>query len=346
VKKLFILFLVLVAALARVSAQTNAPLTLIQTIVMPDVPLGPYTDHLAVDLKGKRLFATPQARKSVYVFDLETGKLIHEISGFGNPHSILYRADLDQIFVADGGAGQVKIYSGGDYRFVNSLQLLADADSIGYDFATQHLYVTNGGEGAKLEYSLLSDIDTTRAEHVADVKVKTKSLEAMALETNGPNIYINVTDKNEIAVIDRQKHTVVASWQITKGKHNIAVALDEKHRRLFVGCRNTETSGVLVVIDTETGEELQALPLGGWVDYIVFDPATQRIYATCGARAEGTGAVYVYRENGPDRYERLGIVPTAPRGKTGLLVPEFQRFFVAVPHYGDTQATILVFKIS
>jgi DNA-binding beta-propeller fold protein YncE len=256
VKRGFVLLLVLVAVVVRLSAQTNAPLTLIQTIVMPDVPTGPYTDHLAVDLKGKRLFATPPARKSVYVFDLETGNLIHDIPGFGNPHSILYRADLDQIFVSNGGAGQIKIFSGADYKLVKSLQLLADTDSIGYDAATRHLYVTNGGDGAKLDYSLLTDIDTTRAEHVADVRVDTKSLEAMALETAGPSIYINLTDKNAIAVVDRQKHQVVASWPITKAKHNIAVALDEKHHRLFVGCRNTETSGVLVVVDTETGKEV------------------------------------------------------------------------------------------
>jgi DNA-binding beta-propeller fold protein YncE len=339
------LLLVLVAA-QRASAQTSEPLTLLQTIVMPDVPVGPYTDHLAVDLKGKRLFATPQARKSVYVFDLETGKLIHELSGLGNPHSILYRADVDEIFVTDGGSAQIKIFGGTDYKLVKSLQLLPDADSIGYDALRQRLYVTNGGEGAKLDYSLLTDIDTRRAEPVADVKINAKSLEAMALESGGPNIYINLTDKNEIAVVDRQKHSLVASWPVTKGKHNIAIALDEKHHRLLVGCRNTETSGVLVVIDTQTGKELQSLPLGGWVDYIAFDPATQRIYATCGAQPDGTGAVYVYHESDPNRYEQLGIVPTAPRGKTGLLIPELQRLFVAIPHYGQTQAKILVFKVN
>lgn len=345
-KKLLLVVSVLLMGTARVSAQTNPPLTLLQTIEMPNVPLGPYTDHLAVDLKGKRLFATPQARKSVYVFDLKSGKLIQEIPGFGNPHSILYRADLNEIFVTDGGAGQVKIFSGADYKLVKSLQLLPDVDSIGYDPVTQRLYVTNGGEGAMLEYSVLSEIDTTGAEHLTDVKIEAKSLEAMALEESGPNIYINLTDKNEIAVVDRHKHALVATWPVTKGKHNIAVALDEEHHRLFVGCRNAETSGALIVIDTQTGKELQALPLAGWVDYIAFDPATQRIYAVCGATSSGTGAAYVYHESAPDHYDQLGIVPTAPRGKTGLLVPGLHRLFVAIPHYGDTQAKILEFQVN
>jgi len=208
------------------------------------------------------------------------------------------------------------------------------------------LYVTNGGEGAQLEYSVLSDIDTTRGEVLGDLKISTASLEAMAMESSSSKLYIDLTDKNQVAVLDRQKRVLLGTWPVTKGKHNIAIALDETHHRLFVGCRDTERTGVIVVFDTQTGKELQALPIGGWVDYIAFDPATQRIYATCGSRPEGTGAVYVYRESEPDRYDLLGIAPTAPRGKTGLLVPELHRFFVPIPHYGDTNAKILVFQVN
>lgn len=51
------------------------------------------------------------------------------------------------------------------------------------------------------------------------------------------------------------------------GKHNIAAGLDEKHGRLFIGCRNSETSGVIVVLDIKTGRELQSVAIGGWVDH-------------------------------------------------------------------------------
>jgi DNA-binding beta-propeller fold protein YncE len=346
VKKLFCALAIFAACGLSMRAQTSTPLKLIQTIEMPDVPVGPYTDHLAVDLKGHRLFVTPQAHKSVYVLDLETGKLIHDIGRMGNPHSVLYRSDLDRIYVTDGGAGQLKVFSGKDYRLIKAVKLLPDADSIGYDAATKYLYVTNGGEGAKLEYSLLSVVDTDKSERVGDVRVPTESLEAMALQSSGTKIYINLTDKNEIDVIDRGRRTLIGRWPVTKGKHNIAVALDEKHHRLFVGCRDTETSGVIVVFDTETGRELQALPIAGWVDYIAFDPETQRIYATCGSRPDGSGGVYVYREKDADQYGLIDNVTSAPKGKTGLFVPELHRFFVPIPHYGDTSAKVLVFEVN
>jgi DNA-binding beta-propeller fold protein YncE len=336
-------FILLVAA-SIASAQEPAPLTPIQTFEMPEVPIGPYTDHLAVDVKGHRLFTTPQARKSVQVFDLDTGKLLQNIAGFENPHSVLYREDLDQIYVTDGGAGLLKIFSGRDYHLIKSVKLLPDADSIGYDPATKYLYVTNGGEGAKLDYSLLSVVDTTKGELVGEVKVSAGSLEAMALETSSPKIYIDITDKNQVAVIDRQKRTVLQTWPVTKGKTNIAIALDEAHHRLFVGCRNTETTGVIVVFDTQTGKEMEALPIAGWVDYMVYDPATGRIYASCGSRVPNGGHLYVYHIDTEGHYKLLAKVPTAPRAKTALFVPEIRRIYVSVPHY-EKEARVLVYQI-
>ena len=45
--------------------------------------------------------------------------------------------------------GEIKIFRGSDYAQIGSVKLLEDADSIGYDPDTKHLYVTNGGGGAK-----------------------------------------------------------------------------------------------------------------------------------------------------------------------------------------------------
>jgi DNA-binding beta-propeller fold protein YncE len=340
-------FIALIALLLRQSpVQTPAPLSPLPAMVMPEVPLGPYTDHLAVDVKRHRLFTTPQARKSVQVFDLDSGRLIENISGFANPHSILYRSDLDRIYVTDGGAGELKIFDGRDYQPLESVALLADADSIGYDTTTKCLYVTSGGAGARLDYSLLSIIDTTTAKRMGDIKVAARSLEAMAIEGSSPRIYIDLTDKDEVAVIDREKQSVVAIWPLSKGKKNIAIALDETHHRLFVGCRDTEISGAIVVFDTKTGKEIDALPIGGWVDYLAYDPGSERIYATCGANPGGQGAVYVFRRNNSGQFTRLAVVPSAPRAKTGLLVPELARLFVSVPHFAETPAKILVFRVN
>lgn len=336
--------MLLASWLAAGQTAANQPLKFMQALVMPDVPKGPYSDHLAVDLKNHRLFATPQAEKSVQVFDLNTGKPLHTIGGIENPHSVLYRSDLNQIYITDGEAGLLRVYNGADYRQISSVEHLPDADSISYDPVTKYLYVTNGGRDAGWDHALLTVIDTSTVKRLADIKLPALSPEAMAMETAGSHIYVDLMDKNLIAVIDRKRQELVATWPVTKCKKPIAAGLDEANHRLFVGCRDTETSGTMDVFDTQTGKELETLPIGGWVDYIAYDAASRRIYASCGAPVQNGGDVYVFQSGDRGNYKLLAKIETAPRAKTALLVPEIERFFVSVPHF-EKEARVLVYEV-
>jgi len=312
----------------------DAPLKLVHTIQLPADVKGHF-DHFEVDLKGNRLFATPEEYKSVLVFDLKTGKQIHKIGGIEKSHAVLYREDVNRIYVTDGEAGDVKIFDGTTYAPKGSVKLLEDADSIGFDASTKYLYIDNGGGDVHEKYSMLSVVDTTAGKKVADIKVDGDTLEAMALEKSSPKIYVNNKDKNEIAVVDREKRQVIASWPVTKGKPNVAMAFDEANHRLFVACR----SGDVVVMDTQTGKELTTFPITKGVDDAVYDPASKRIYSA------SDGAVDVYEQTDPDNYKLLGKVTTGPAAKTARLVPEIGRYFVAVPQHGTTNASILVYEV-
>src|SRR6266404_279510 len=168
------LFLILIAAASlfagNVKSQTP-PLKLVQTIKLPEEIKGRF-DHFAVDLSGNRLFATPEDNHAVLVFELKSGKLLHTIKGIGKPHAILYRQDLNQIYVTDGDAGDLKIFDSKTYALKSSVKLLEDADSIGYDPVTKYLYIDNGGGDVHQTYSMLSVIDTTAGKKLADLKIE------------------------------------------------------------------------------------------------------------------------------------------------------------------------------
>src|SRR5215469_17761497 len=85
-------------------AQENgaSPLKLLHTTPLPGFHGD--LDHFAADLKGGRLFVTAEVHKTVEVFDLKTGDRIHSITGFVTPHAMVFRADKNKLFVADGGA--------------------------------------------------------------------------------------------------------------------------------------------------------------------------------------------------------------------------------------------------
>lgn len=331
----FILMTAFFTFAVKVQCQETAPpLKLIQTLTLPADVKGNF-DHFGVDPTGHRLFATPEDYKAVLVFDLNTGKLIHTIGRISRPHAVLYRQDLDRIYITDGTVGELKIYDGKTYSLVTSVKLLTDTDSIGYDPATKYLYIDNGGGDAHETYSMMSVVDTTAGKKLADIQVDGETIEAMALEKSSQKIYVNNRTKNRVDVVDREKREVIASWPITQGKVNVAMALDEANHRLFVACRG----GQIVVLDTETGKEVATLPITKGVDDLVFDPASKRLYAAC------DGAVDVYEQAGADNYKLLGKVPTGPLGRTARLVPELNHYFVAVPQHESKSAEILVFEV-
>jgi DNA-binding beta-propeller fold protein YncE len=333
-KKPFLAFLVASLLFAGAVKSETHPLKLVQTIKLPEEIKGRF-DHFAVDLAGNRLFATPEDNHAVLVFELKSGKLIHTIKDIGKPHAILYRDDLKQIYVTDGDAGDLKIYDGKTYALKSSVELLEDADSIGYDPKTKYLYIDNGGGDVHQTYSMLSVVDTTSGKKVADIKVDGETLEAMALESSSSKMYVNNKAKNRVDVIDREKREILTSWPITKGKTNVAMALDEDNHRLFVACR----SGDLVVFDTTSGKEIATLPITKGVDDLVFDKDNKRIYAAA------DGFVDVYQQESPDNYKLAAKVPSGPSARTARLVPELKRYFVAVPQHETTPSEVLVYEV-
>jgi DNA-binding beta-propeller fold protein YncE len=320
----------------RAQCGDTPPLKLVTTYQFPSDVKGRF-DHLIVDLRGHRLFTTAMQNKSVDVFDLRTGKLIHSIRGIERPHALLYRQDLHRLYVTDGEAGELKIFDGKTYELKKSVKLLVGADGIAYDPVTKYLYVVSGGDSAKLTYSTISVIDTTNGEKLNEMKVDSETLETLQLEKSSPRMYLNDRGKNQVQVIDRNTLQVLAIWPITLGKGNDPFALDEPHHRLFVACR----SGQIIVFDTGTGKELEALPIGLYADDLVFDPIKKRLYAACGE----SGIVDVYEQMDPDHYQPIAKVPSGPGGKTGRLVPELKRYFVPVPQHEDKNAEVLVYQV-
>jgi DNA-binding beta-propeller fold protein YncE len=320
---------------ATAGPDAAAPLRLLKSLDLPGID-GDF-DHFAADLKGNRLFLAAEEHHTVEVFDLQTGKSIHSITGLDTPHSIVYVPDVNRIFIVDGGkGGSCEVLDGTTYKPIKSIKLTEDADALVYDSGAHLLYVGNGGKEAGNEYSLITLIDTSKSEKVADVKLPSNNLEAMALQHGDDTLYVNMRDKNQVGLVNRKTHALKTTWQLTKVTHNTPMALDEPNHRLFVAGRKP---GIFAVLDTTSGQEIATLPGADGVDDMAFDPTTRRIYIAC-----AEGFVNVYHQIDANHYEVAGKVPTGNRGKIGLLVPELHRYFVSTSRKGDTPAKLLIFE--
>jgi DNA-binding beta-propeller fold protein YncE len=324
-----------VGKLASAPAEQDAPLRPAGKFVLPSAVKGPF-DHLTADVKNGRLFATPESYQAVLVLDLNTGKVLQEIKGVLKPHAVLNRNDVKRIYVTDGEAGSLDIFDGTTYALEQKIALEKDADSIGFDPSSKLLYVVNGGKDAGQKFSLLSVIDTTADKKITDIGIDGDTLEAMALDTFRPRLYLNNPAKSEIEVIDRRTNKVIGSWPVTMGKLNVAMALDEANQRLFAGCRN----GQVVVFDSNTGKELQSFPITTGVDDLTYDAASKRLYAA------GNGFVDVIGQDNADHYKSLGRIEAGPLARTARLVSKLNRYYVAVPQSGSADASIAVFSVT
>lgn len=316
-------------------AASSAPLVLIHQYDLPASIQGHF-DHFAVDPAGKRLFGTAVDSHYLVVFNFATGKVIKLIP-IGIPRGVVYRADLERLYVTD-GTGWLRIYDSRTYQLLKSLRMEIDADPIAYDKATGRIFAVNGGEKAGHTYSHVTVFDSVTERQIGNIKVPGNDLEDFGIEQDGPRLFVNDETLNQIHVINMRTLKPTAVWKLTLGKDNYGAAIDERAHRLFVACRQ----GGMLVLDSETGRQLQALPIGGDTDDIFFNPPSRRIYLSGGS---GRGWVDVYKEEDADHYRLLGELTTAPGAATSRLVSSLGEYIVMAPSGADEPAQVWVYKI-
>src|SRR5881398_2849092 len=298
-----------------------------QTIPLPGVE--GRIDHLALDAASDRLFVCALGNNTVEVLDLRKGERIHSISGLGAPQGIAYIPELNRIFVASDKGGICKIYDGKSYQTVGELDFKDDADNVRYDSATKQIYVGFGSGGIGI-------INAAAGEQVGLIKLAAHP-EAFELEKRGNRIFVNVPNARHVAVIDRDKGEVVATWKTGDASANFPMALDETNHRLFIGCRSPSK---LVVLNTESGNLVASIGISSDTDDIFYDSKRHRIYAICGA-----GKIDIIEQTSADAYKALAKIDTANGARIGLFVPKRDTIFVAVPHRGSQEAAIRAYQI-
>jgi outer membrane protein assembly factor BamB len=301
-----------------------AGLALVQTIPLDNVT--GRIDHMAADVKGRRLFVA-EVGGGVDVVDLAAGKRAARLTGLREPQGVLYLPDFNRLVVACGGDGTVRFYDGQTLKPVKTVDLKDDADNLRYEAGARRVYV-GYGNGA------IAAVDPESGAVIADVKLNGHP-ESFQLERNGKGLFANVPAGKHVAVIDRDKAAVVATWPV-KAAANFPMALDEVHGRLFVGCR---APARLLVYNTTSGEMAAEFPCAGDADDIFYDVAARRIYLS-----GGLGKLEVFDQGDADHYVPLGTIDTALGARTSLFVPELGRLYVAVPSLFGS-ARILVFQV-
>ncbi len=296
------------------------------TIPMPGVK--GRIDHLSIDLKRHRLFVAALGNNTVEVLDLDRQQSEASLRGFGEPQGVLYLPDPDRLYVANGSGGRVDILDGNSLVPVTRIAKLADADNVRFDAAAGKV-VVGYGKGA------LQMLDPGSGGASGEIRLPAHP-ESFQLERNGNRIFVNLPDARQVAVVDRSKRAITATWEVPGARSNFPMTLDEAGRRLFVG---TRSPALMLVYDIDSGKVVAKAPIGGDTDDVFFDAGRKRVYVIC-----GEGRVEVFRQDDTDHYSQIGTVTTAARARTGLFVPDEGRLYVAAPAMDKAPARILVYR--
>lgn len=227
-------------------------------------------DYLTVDAKNQRLFVTRSTHTQV--IDAVSGKVLGDIPGQKRSHGVAIVPRLNRGFITDGGGtGAIIVFDLKTYAVLGSIPTVPDSDGIIYDPKIDRVLAVSGDGGLLMSFP--PDIDPKNG------KVTRIDLggapEFLASDGTG-KVYINLEDKDLVAVVDLNVGKVIAHWPVAPGGHPVGMALDRKTHRLFIGCRDPQK---LVVMNAEDGKVEDALPIGVGVDATKVDGGQS--FASC-----------------------------------------------------------------
>jgi hypothetical protein len=153
-----------------------------------------------------------------------------------------------------------------------------------------------------------------------------------AISDGRGKVYINVSDKGGVAVVDAKTLKVTANYDMSaKGVHGSGMAVDAKNHILFAYYRDPKP--VVTILNADTGNLLATFPTGEGVDTVAFNPATMEAIS-----AANDGAMTIIKENSPTSFAVEQTLQLMPGTKTMALDAKTGHIFTMAAEYGPAPA--------
>ena len=276
-------------------------------------------DYLTLDAAARRLYISRATH--VMVVDADSGKSVGDIADTPGVHGIALAPELGRGFVSNGREGTVSIFDPKTLATSSKVKVGDNPDAILYDSATKRVFAFNGRSQDA------TALDAAKGTVLGTIKLGGKP-EFAASDGKG-EIFVNIEDKSELLAIDPNKLEVKTRWPLAPCTEPSGLALDRKHRRLFVGCDNK----MMAVVNADNGKVISTLPIGEGVDATWFDDETNLAFASC-----GEGVLTVVREESPDKFSVAENVPTQQGARTMALDSKTHNVWVVTAKFGPPPA--------
>ena len=288
--------------------------------VLKTLPIGGQGswDYLTVDPASHRLFV-PRSSHTM-IIDADSGKTLGDVPGQKSAHGVAIVPAVNRGFISDGGGeGAIIIFDLKTYATLGKITAQPDADGIIYDAASNRVLVVSGDGGTLMTFK--PDVDPNTGKIEAPITLGGKP-EFLASGGDG-KVYINLEDKDQVAVVDVKARKVLAHWPVAPGGSPVGMAIDTKTHRLFIGCRKPQK---LIVMSTTDGKVVADLPIGAGVDATAANSG--QAFASC-----RDGSLAVAAETSPGKWEIVQTVKTPTGARTMGIDPTTQKIYLPTAEF-------------
>jgi DNA-binding beta-propeller fold protein YncE len=305
--RFFLLAAVAIVPLAFLGSAQEGPYKVVRTVKVGGD--GGF-DYVYADVDGRRLYIPRPGASSarITVFDLDSLTSVGEIPNT-NARGVAVDPKSHHGF---GSSKPVVMWDTKTLATIKTIDVEGGPDGILFDSFNERVWVfSHRAPNATV-------IDAKDGSVVGTVDLGGAPEQAV---TDGKgHIYVDLEDKDQIAVVDAAALKPVARYELAgKGGGPGGLALDDKHHILFAACHEPAT---MVILNADDGKIISTLPIGKGVDGAAFNPDTMEAFSS-----QGDGTLTITKENSPTSFVVSQNLETKRGARTMTLDGKTNRIF-------------------
>lgn len=292
-----------------------APGTAAPLRVATDLPLpgsASRFDYQSLDTTSGRLFISHMGAGQLVVFDVRGGRVIASLDGFPRVTGVLAVPAEHRAYASATGDHAVVVVDDATLKIVARIPGPTFPDGIAYAPEDRRIFVSD--EAGRRDFV----IDAATNLVVARLELGGEAGNTQ-YDAGSHCVIVAVQTANQLAIVDPATARIVRRVTLDRAvAYPHGFTIDAPHRLVFVTGQESATLGVL---DLQTMQLRQVLPVGDDPDVLAFDPGLGRLYV-----AAESGVVAVFEERG-GALVQLGWY-RAPRAHSAAVDPATHRLYL------------------
>jgi len=250
------------------------------TAVAPPQPVPIFSgfDYVTVDAARRRVYAAHTGSQALLVVDADTGKVLGQVR-VGPLHGVAVDPATGHVFTGNGTDDSVAEVDPVTLKVIGTADVAGNVDAIAFDPANGHIYADED-DGTHVYV-----VDAKTMKSVGTVDLPGHKPEYLAVDPTTHDVYQNITDLREVAVIDPVSLKVTRTIATREIVGNHPLQYDAGYRHLLIGGQN----GTIAAYDT-SGTLVGTVAIQGRVDQCSLDQTSHELACA------GSGTLSIVRD--------------------------------------------------